>query len=251
MNVIRAEEAGDRMERTYRGPGTLGTRGFVLSAAGIFTILLVHWMVAFWVRTEAFQGVVQRIFYIHVAAAWTTFLAVTLAALASAYYLWLEDERADAAAVAAAEGSLVFGAIMLITGPLWARIAWGTYWDWEPRLTLTLLLWFTYLGYFLIRGSVANPRKGKRFAAVVAVIGALNIPLIHVSVKWFRSLHPEPVVMKPDGPTLPFDMLTTLLTSCAGFVMLFLGLFTIRYAIVLAAQRPPSGDSPGLDGASA
>lgn len=201
-----------------------------LASAGVATILAGHWMMAFWVPSEAEQGVVQRIFYVHVPAAWTTFLAVGIAALASGAYLWLDDERADAAAVAAAEGALVFGAIMLISGPLWGRIAWGTYWAWEPRLTLTLLLWFTYLGYFLVRGSVADPRRGRRFAAVVAVIGALNIPLIHVSVEMFRSLHPGPVVIKPEGPTLHPDMLATLMTFLAGFTLLFLGLFILRYA---------------------
>ncbi len=211
--------------------------GLALVTAGVATILLVHWMVAFWVPNEAAQGVVQRIFYVHVPAAWTTFLAVGIVAIASAVYLWLEDERADAAAVAAAEGALIFGAIMLITGPLWGRIAWGTYWEWEPRLTLTLLLWFTYLGYFLVRGSVSDPRRGKRFAAVVAVVGVLNIPLIHVSVEWFRSLHPGAVVIKPEGPTLPSDMLATLLTSLAGFTMLFLGLFTFRYAVERLRRR--------------
>ena len=92
----------------------------------------------------------------------------------------------------------MFATIMLTTGPLWGRIAWGTYWTWEPRLTLTLLLWFIFLGYFMVRSSTENPEKGKRFAAVVAIVGALDIPFIHLSVLWFRSLHPQPVVMKPE-----------------------------------------------------
>lgn len=213
------------------------TTGLVLVWAGVAAILLMHWMVAFWVPTEAAQGVIQRIFYVHVPAAWTTFLAFGIVALASAAYLWLHDERADAAAVAAGEGGLIFGAIMLTSGPLWGRVAWGTYWTWEPRLTLTLLLWFTYLGYFLIRGSVADPRRGKRFAAVVAIVGSLNIPLIHVSVSWFRSLHPGPVVIKPEGPTLHPDMLATLLVALAGFTMVFLGLFALRYSVELARRR--------------
>lgn len=214
--------------------------GLALVTAGVATILLAHWMMAFWVPTEAAQGVVQRIFYVHVPAAWTMFIAVAIVAVASAVYLWLKDERADAAAVAAAEGALIFGAIMLLSGPLWGRIAWGTWWTWEPRLTLSLLLWFTYLGYFLVRGSVADPGRGKRFAAIVAVVGALNIPLIHVSVEMFRSLHPGPVVIKPEGPTLPADMLATLLTMWAGFIMLFLGLFTFRYAVEKLRRRQPA-----------
>ncbi len=211
--------------------------GPALVSAGAAVALLVLWMVGFWVPTEANQGVVQRIFYVHVAAAWTTFLAFGVSALASAAYLWLEDDRADAAASAAAEGGLVFGAIMLTTGPLWGRIAWGTYWAWEPRLTLTLLLWFTYVGYFLVRGSVADARRAKRFAAVIAVVGACNIPLIHVSVQWFRSLHPGPVVIKPEGPSLHPDMLATLLTSLASSTLLFFGLFSLRYAIERRSRR--------------
>ena len=214
--------------------------GLALVTAGVATILLAHWMMAFWVPSEATQGVAQRIFYVHVPAAWTMFIAVAIVAVASAVYLWLKDERADAAAVAAAEGALIFGAIMLISGPLWGRLVWNSYWEWEPRLTLSLLLWFTYLGYFLVRGSVADPGRGKRFAAIVAVVGALNIPLIHVSVEMFRSLHPGPVVIKPEGPTLPSDMLATLLTMWAGFIMLFLGLFTFRYAVEMLRRRHPA-----------
>lgn len=205
--------------------------GTALAVLGLLGLVGVYWLSFFWVPTEATQGVAQRIFYVHVPAAWTSFLAFGLSALTSGMYLWLRDERLDRAALAAAEGGMVFATIMLMTGPLWGRIAWGTYWTWEPRLTLTLLLWFIFLGYFMVRSSTENPEKGKRFAAVVAIVGALDIPFIHLSVLWFRSLHPQPVVVKPEGPTLPGDMLTLLLTSLAVFTVLFFGLFLLRYAL--------------------
>ena len=204
--------------------------GTVLAMIGLVWLGAVYWMSFFWVSTEVTQGIAQRIMYVHVPAAWTSFLAFGLAALFSAVYLWLRDERLDRAAVSAAEGGMVFATIMLITGPLWGKIAWGTYWTWEPRLTLTLLLWFIFLGYFLVRSSTENPERGKRHAAVVAIIGAIDIPFIHLSVIWFRSLHPEPVVIKAEGPTLPGDMLTTLLMSFGAFTVLFLGLFLLRYS---------------------
>jgi heme exporter protein C len=205
--------------------------GTLLAMLGLLGLGVVYWLSFFWVSTELRQGIAQRIFYVHPPAAWTSFLAFGIAALTSAMYLWLRDERLDWAAQSAAEGGMVFGAIMLTTGPLWGRIAWGTYWTWEPRLTLTLLLWFIFLGYFMVRRSTENPEQGKRFSAVVAIVGSLLIPFIHLSVVWFRSLHPEPVVITPEGPSLPADMLTLLLTSVGVFTILFTGLFMLRYAL--------------------
>jgi heme exporter protein C len=205
--------------------------GTALAVLGLLGLVLVYWLSFFWVSTEVSQGIAQRIFYVHVPAAWTSFLAFGIAAFTSGMYLWLRDERLDRAALAAAEGGMVFATIMLITGPLWGKIAWGTYWTWDPRLTSTLLLWFIFLGYFMVRSGTENPEKGKRFAAVVAIIGALDIPFIHLSVGWFRTLHPDPVVLKPERPTLPADMLTLLLVSFAVFTMLFMGLFLLRYAL--------------------
>ena len=208
-----------------------------MALLGVALSTLVLWMVFFWVPTEANQGVVQRIFYMHVPAAWVAFMAFGIVAFASAVYLWLGDERADMAAVAAAEGGIVFTAIVLLTGPLWGKIAWGTYWTWEPRLTLTLLLFFIYVGYFMVRAATENPEKGKRFAAVVGIVGALDIPLIHISVLWFRSLHPQPVVLKAEGPTLHPDMLTTLLTGFLAFTVLFVGLLILRYGLERAQRE--------------
>lgn len=213
------------------GLGRIRWGGLTLAALGVALAVLLHWMVFFWVPTEMSMGVVQRIFYIHVPAAWVAFMAFGIVALTGAVYLWLEDERLDMASLAAAEGGMVFTTLVLLTGPLWGKVAWGTWWTWEPRLTLTLLLWFIYLGYFLVRGSTENPQRGKKLAAVVGIVGALDIPLIHVSVSWFRSLHPDPVVMKPEGPSLHPDMLTTLMVGLAAFTFIFFGLFLLRYGV--------------------
>ena len=202
-----------------------------LGTLGIATVVVLHWMVFFWVPTESTMGIVQRIFYIHVPAWWITFLAFGMVGLCSAVYLWLGDERLDMAAVVAAEGGMVFCTIGLLTGPLWARVAWGAWWTWEPRLTLALLLWFIYLGYFMVRKSTPNPEQGRRLAAVVGIIGVLDIPIIHVSVSWLRSLHPEAVVLRPDGPNLDGAMLWTLMVGFLAYTLLFSSLFLARYAV--------------------
>jgi heme exporter protein C len=202
----------------------------VLGLAGLALTVGFHWQVFFFVPTEASMGIVQRIFYIHLPAAWVAFFAFGIVALCSAVYLWLGVEKLDHAAQAAAEGGMIFTTIVLTSGPLWARLAWGTWWTWEPRLTLTLLLWFIYLGYFMVRQSTDSPERGKKFAAVVGIVGALNIPLIHMSVLWFRSLHPQPVVARTDGAQLHPDMLTTVLTALLAWTLVFLSLFLLRYA---------------------
>ena len=200
-----------------------------LGLAGLALTVLFHWQVFFWVPTEASMGIVQRIFYIHLPAAWVAFFAFGIVAICSAVYLWLGIEKLDHAAQAAAEGGMVFTTIVLVSGPLWAKLAWGTWWTWEPRLTLTLLLWFIYLGYFMVRSATDVPERGKKFAAVVGIVGAMNIPLIHLSVLWFRSLHPQPVVARTDGPQLHPDMLTTVLTALAAWTLVFLSIYLLRY----------------------
>ncbi len=202
----------------------------VLGLLGVGLTLVFHWMVFFWVSTEAALGISQRIFYIHVAGMWSGLLAFIVVALCSAMYLWLRDDRLDKVGQAAAEGGIVFFAIGLTTGPLWARLAWGTWWTWEPRLTLSLLAFFIYIGYLLVRNATDNPDKGKVYAAVIGVVAAVNIPLIHVSVFWLRSLHPEPVVARQDGPpALPPDMLLTLMTALLAWTILLAALILLRY----------------------
>ena len=138
---------------------------------------------------------------------------------------------------------MVFTTIVLLTGPLWGKIAWGTYWTWEPRLTFTLLLWFIYLGYFMVRNATEDPEKGRRFAAVVGIVGALDIPLIHVSVLWFRSLHPQPVVLNAEGPALDADMGITIGVAVLAFNILFFGLMMLRYQVETVRHRALLADA--------
>lgn len=238
------EHVEDRMSSRIRWVATLS------GGLGAGLMILLLWVVFYWVPTDRSQGVVQRIFYVHLPAALVAFLAFGIVAVSSALFLWKRDERFDTAALSAAEGGMVFTAIVLITGPLWGRVAWGAWWVWDPKLTLTLVLWFIYLGYFLVRASTQNSERGKRFAAVLGIIGCLDIPPIYFSVKWFRSLHPGPVVMRAGGPGLDHEMLTTLCLGIVATVLVFLSAFLFRYRFGrlrqemvhrgAAASRPPA-----------
>jgi heme exporter protein C len=203
----------------------------VLSILAAAVMLWAFYLIFFYAPTERTMGVVQRIFYVHVPSAWVAFLAFGIVALCSLGYLWLRDERLDGIAVSAAELGVVYTSAVLITGPLWGKLAWGAWWVWEPRLTLTLLLWLIYISYFMIRNATENPERGKRFAAVIGIVGAINIPLIHMSVQWFRSQHPQPVIMRPDGPTADPEIVQTLLVSLLAFTLSFFALLLYRYGL--------------------
>jgi heme exporter protein C len=141
---------------------------------------------------EAQQGVVQRIFYIHVPAAWIAFLAFFLVAIWSVVYLITRGRKWDIYAHGSAEVGVVFCTIVLITGPIWAKPVWGVWWSWDARLTLTLIMWFIYLAYLMIRAQDLEPEKKARYAAVLGIIGALSIPINHFSVQIWRTIHPKP-----------------------------------------------------------
>ena len=208
-----------------------------LGLLGAATMVWSLYLVFFYAPTEREMGIVQRIFYVHLPSAWVAFLAFGIVALCSVGYLWLRDERLDAIAVASAELGVLFTTAVLITGPLWGKIAWGAWWVWDARLTLTLLLWFIYVGYFMVRGATENPERGKRFAAIVGVVGAVDIPLIHMSVQWFRSQHPKPVIMNPEGPTAAPEIIQTLLVALLAFTLLFFSLMLARYLVLRLQER--------------
>ena len=183
---------------------------------------------------EALQGEAQKIFYVHAPSAWVAFLAFGIVALASVLYLWLKDPRLDLVAESSAEVGVVFTTVVLISGPLWGKPIWGTWWTWDARLTLTLFLWFIHVGYLILRGAIEEPGMRARYSAVLGILGALLIPFIHLSVYLFRTLHPRPIVLKPSAPSLPGDMLETLLIAFLSFTLLYVALLRVRYRLAAA-----------------
>ncbi len=211
---------------------------FALSVAGVLGVAVrVVWFTPF----EATQGAAQKIYYIHVPAALSAYLALFVVAIMSVVYLWLRDERSDRLAESAAEVALLFATVVLCTGPLWGKPVWGTWWTWDARLTLTLFLWFLTAAYMVLRGAVEDVAMRARYSAVLGIMAALLVPFIHLSVYMFRTLHPMPIVLKPDRPSLPPEMLLTFLLGAFAFLFFCLMLIRARYRLgVLRAHSPES-----------
>jgi heme exporter protein C len=211
-----------------RAPASLGWLFWIAVAAVLGTFVRALW----YTPIEASQGVAQKIFYIHVPAAFTAlYLAFALMAIASVLYLWLRDLKLDRVASSAAEVGLAFTTVVLVTGPLWAKPIWGTWWSGDARLTLTLFLWLIILGYLILRMAVEDRVLRARYSAVLAILAGLLIPFIHLSVYLFRTLHPRPILLKPSAPSLPPEMLTTFLLAFGAFVLLFVSLLWVRYQL--------------------
>ena len=212
-----------------------------LSIAAAAAVAVTYIRAIFFTPLEALQGPAQKILYVHAPAAWVAFMAFGLVALASTLYLWLREDRLDRIAEASAEVGVVFTSVVLTTGPLWGKPVWGAYWTWDARLTLTLFLWFVYVAYLVLRGAIDDKDMRARYSAVLGILGALLIPFIHLSVYLFRTLHPRPILMKPGAPSLPGEMLTTLLLAFASFTLLYVALLRARYryAVERDNAHPP------------
>ena len=189
-------------------------------------------MAFFYAPTEAVQGQVQRVFYIHVPTAWVSYLAFIIVALASVLVLRGRDaERWDRIAGAAGEVGLVFTTVFLVTGMIWAKRAWGIAWAWDVRLTSALVLWLIYGGYVLFRSLNPPGERRARLSAVIGIIGAIDIPIVHFAVLWWNSAHPPPTVLRPGGPDLPGSMLLTLMVSLVAFTILFAAMLVARISL--------------------
>ena len=178
---------------------------------------------------ESTMGLVQKIFYFHAPSGMTMFAGACVAGCASAAYLFTGKTSADRIAAAAVELTVLFGAIVLMTGPLWGRKAWGVWWQWDARLTSSLLLWMMFVACLLVR-KYGGPGSAK-LAAAVALFGMANVPFVYISVNYWRTIHPATSVV----PTLPVDMGSALWFSVVCFILLFVLLLHLR--VYLEEQR--------------
>jgi heme exporter protein C len=203
----------------------LGGLAAVLLALGL-------WLGLVWAPADAVQGNVQRIMYVHVPAILTGYAAIGLVLVASLAYLWTRRPSWDRAAAAGGELAVCFIGLTLATGSIWGKPTWGTWWTWDARLTSTALLFVIYLGYLLLRSVVDDPERAATYAAVLGIVGALDVPIIHFSVEWWRTLHQPATVLKPQAPSMDPTMLWALLTNIAAFLLTFAYLATRRFRLL-------------------
>lgn len=185
---------------------------------------------------EVTQGNVQRIMYVHVPAVWVAYLAFAVGLTASVVYLAGRRPAADRLAHAACEVGTVFLGINIVTGAIWGKPTWGTWWTWDARLTSVAVVFVMFLAYLLLRNAIEDRERGARYAAVLGIVAALNIPLVHFSVYWWRTLHQPPSLLKPGTSTMPSEILTALLVNFAGLALLG-AYFVVRRARVLAVEE--------------
>lgn len=193
-----------------------------LGLASAVALLIALAFIFLYAPTERVQGAVQRVFYLHLPLAIDAAVAFFIVFIASILYLWKRGAIWDVWARSAAEVGVVFTTLVLITGSIWARPIWGTWWTWDARLTTTLILWLIYLAYLVVRSYAGEPGRAARYAAVIGIIGFLDVPIIRQSVVWWRTLHPGPTVVDESGSVgMPPEMLLTLVVTYLAFTLLF------------------------------
>lgn len=208
----------------------------------IFSILLFIvvpvglYFAFFYAPVERVMGIVQKIFYFHVASAWVGFFAFFITFAASILYLITKKYAFDDIAAASAEIGLAFCTIVILTGPLWAKPAWGKFWTWDPRLTSTLLLWFIYVGYIMLRQFMDESDRRAKFSAAVGIIGFIDVPVVFLSIQWWNNtIHPN-VVQKGGGGLHP-DMLTAMLVCLSVFTIIYISLLIRRLRLINIERR--------------
>ncbi len=205
----------------------------------VITFLLLSYGLyqGMWVAPrEATMGEIQRIFYYHVPSAWTSFLCFFANFIASVVYLARRNLKADAFAASTAEVGVVFCTVVLVTGPLWARPVWGIWWTWDARLTTTLVLWLIYVSYLILR-RYSTGQARPTLAAALAIFGFLDVPIVYMSIRWWRTQHPQPVIAGGQGSGLDHRMWTAVLWNWVAFMAFAALLIWVRYRLETARQQ--------------
>jgi len=212
------------------GERTLGIASLVALAISAVLSLVVA-------PPDAVQGEVQRIMYVHVPSAWLAYLLFIVVFVASIAYLKTKKTRWDRVAAASAEIGVLFTALAIALGMLWGKPVWGTWWTWDPRLTTTAVLLLIYIGYLAVRRITDNPSRRATWAAVVGIVGFVDVPIVHLSVVWWRSLHQGPTVFRLGAPEIQGTMLLALLGGVAAFTITYAYLMTLRLRVGRLEER--------------
>ena len=186
---------------------------------------------------DALQGVYSRLINIHVPSLWLAFLAFAITAVGSIMWLIKRDLRWDRLASSSVEVGVLFSGIGIFTGMVWGKAVWGTAWDWgDPRLATTAMMFFVYVGYVALRAAIEDPQVRARRSAILGAIAVVQVPLVYFSVNLFRTLH-QTQSIRPDGSTMPAEMLTAMLVNVAAFTILYVALVNARMYVARQAQE--------------
>jgi heme exporter protein C len=214
--VGRNGPANNQQRRVTRPPVV----SLLVGMLACIGMLATFWMVFFYAPLDAVQGIPQKIFYIHVPSAWIGMLAFVVLTIAGIVYLFKADERWDWVARASAEVGLIFLTVALVSGSIWGKITWGTWWSWDAKLTAVLILWFMFVAYLMLRSYMGRTEASARSAAVLGIIGCIDVPIIYEATNWWRTLHPAAQIGTPDGG-LPPEAVWTFLVALVAFTLLY------------------------------
>jgi len=192
-----------------------------LGMVALLTVLVGLYLALVYAPADTLQGDVQRIMYIHVPTAWVAFFAFFVVFVSSLVYLWKRLPEADRLAYASAEIGVLFTGLTLIDGSIWGKPTWGIWWTWDARLTTTAILFVIYVGYLMLRSFVDETDRRARLAALVGIVGFIDVPIIYMSVLWFRTLHQPPSIQR-GGASMPDTMLFTLLLNVGAYTLVYL-----------------------------
>jgi len=208
----------------------------LLGYALLFLMFMSFLLIAWYAPVERTMGLVQKIFYYHVPSAWVAFLAFGVVFVCSILYLTSKDRKWDILARSSVEIGVIFSLIVLITGPIWARPVWGVYWTWEPRLTTTLILFLIYVAYLLLRYFSGESERTSKFAAVIGIVGFIDVPLVYLSINWWApeaQVHPQRIGM---GSEMQVAFFVSLFTFTVLFIYLLIRRVRLAYAEIAVEE---------------